>query len=137
MDQQIIYPLDNGGVAVIIPAPECGWTIEEIAAKDVPAGKSFAIVDVSDIPTDSTFRDAWEYADKIVINIDKAKEITKTRLRTERAPLLQNLDIAFQRALETGADTSTIVAEKQRLRDITNAVDTCATLDELRTLKVE
>ena len=137
MNQQIIYPLDNGGVAVIIPAPECGLTIEEIAAKDVPAGKSFAIVDVSDIPTDNTFRDAWEYADKIVINIDKAKEITKTRLRAERAPLLQNLDVAFQRALETGADTSTIVAEKQRLRDITNVVNTCATLDELRTLKVE
>jgi hypothetical protein len=61
MNQRIIYPTDEGGVAVIVPAPECGLTIEEIAAKDVPAGKPFKIVDVTDIPSDRTFRDAWEY----------------------------------------------------------------------------
>jgi hypothetical protein len=60
MNQRIIYPTDNG-VAVIVPAAECGLTTEEIAAKDVPAGKPFKIVDVADIPTDRTFRDAWEY----------------------------------------------------------------------------
>ena len=64
MTQRIIYPTDEGGVAIIIPAPEAleTMTIEEIAAKDVPAGKEFKIVDVSDIPTDRTFRNAWEYA---------------------------------------------------------------------------
>jgi hypothetical protein len=62
MNQRIIYPTDDGGVAVIIPADECGLTIEEIAAKDVPAGKPFKIVNVSDIPSDRTFRAAWEYA---------------------------------------------------------------------------
>ena len=61
MNQRIIYPNDDGGVAIIIPA-DCGLTIEEIAAKDVPVGKPFQIVDVADIPTDRTFRDAWEYA---------------------------------------------------------------------------
>lgn len=61
MNQRIIYPTDEGGVAVIIPAPNCGFTIDEIAAKDVPPGKPFKIVDVADIPTDRTFRDAWEY----------------------------------------------------------------------------
>jgi hypothetical protein len=63
MNQRIIYPTDDGGVAIIIPAPEylAEHTIEEIAAKDVPAGKPFKIVDVADIPTDRTFRDAWEY----------------------------------------------------------------------------
>ena len=61
MNQRIIYPTDDGGVAVIVPAPECGLTIEEIAAKDVPAGKAYKIVDVADIPTDRTFRNAWEY----------------------------------------------------------------------------
>ena len=61
MNQRIIYPTDNGGVAVIIPAPDCGLTIEEIAAKDVPVGKPYKIVDVADIPTDRTFRNAWEY----------------------------------------------------------------------------
>ena len=62
MNKRIIYPTSDGGVAVIVPAPDCGLTIEEIAAKDVPAGKQFKIVDVSDIPEDRTFRNAWEYA---------------------------------------------------------------------------
>ena len=61
MNTRIIYPTDDDGVAIIIPAPDCGLTIEEIAAKDVPSGKPYKIVDVSDIPEDRTFRDAWEY----------------------------------------------------------------------------
>jgi hypothetical protein len=61
MNQRIIYPTDDGGVAVIVPAVECGLTIEEIAIKDVPAGKPYKIVGISDIPTDRTFRNAWEY----------------------------------------------------------------------------
>jgi hypothetical protein len=59
--KRIIYKTPEGGVAVIVPAPECGLTIEEIAAKDVPTGKPFKIVDVNDIPSDRTFRNAWEY----------------------------------------------------------------------------
>jgi hypothetical protein len=62
MNQRIIYPTDDGGVAIIIPA-DCGLTIEEIAAKDVPEGKPFKIVDVADIPTDRTFRNAWEFTE--------------------------------------------------------------------------
>lgn len=62
MNQRIIYPTDNGIVAVIIPA-DCGLTIEQIAAKDVPAGKPYQIVDVSEIPSDRTFRNAWEYTE--------------------------------------------------------------------------
>jgi hypothetical protein len=62
MNQRIIYPTDDGGVAVIVPADECGLTIQEIAAKDVPAGKPYKIVDVADVPSDRTFRGAWEYA---------------------------------------------------------------------------
>lgn len=68
----------------------------------------------------------------ITINLDKAKIITKERLRSEREPLLAAQDVAFQRALESGADTASIVAEKQRLRDITNLADTATTLDELK-----
>ena len=61
MNQRIIFPTDDGGVAVIVPSPNClqEHTIEEIAAKDVPAGKPYKIVDVSDIPSDRTFRNAW------------------------------------------------------------------------------
>jgi hypothetical protein len=72
----------------------------------------------------------------IVINIDKAKAITKDRLRAERSPLLQEQDVAFQRALESGEDTAAIVAEKQRLRDITKLADQATTLDELKELEV-
>lgn len=73
----------------------------------------------------------------ITVNLNKAKEITKDRLRQERAPLLAAQDVAFQRALETGADTSEIVAEKQRLRDITLLAEQATTLDELKALKAE
>lgn len=72
----------------------------------------------------------------ITINLDKAKVITKERLRSEREPLLAAQDVAFQRALETGEDTSAIVAEKQRLRDITKLADQATTLDELKALGV-
>lgn len=66
-DQRIIYPTDEGGVAVIIPAPEWltqeGNTLEALAAKDVPAGKPWQIVGAVDIPTDRFFRAAWEWAE--------------------------------------------------------------------------
>jgi hypothetical protein len=62
MTQRIIYKTIDGGVAVLIPAPEClqTRTIEEIAQKDVPTGVPYKIVDVADIPSDRTFRSAWE-----------------------------------------------------------------------------
>ena len=73
----------------------------------------------------------------ITVDIDKAKALTKDRLRAERTPLLAAQDVLFQRALESGSDTAAIVAEKQRLRDITSQVDTCTTLDELRGLSCQ
>ena len=73
----------------------------------------------------------------ITINLNKAKEIKKDSLRQDRQELLQLLDVQFQRALETGADTSAIVAEKQRLRDITNLCNTAETVEELKQITVE
>ena len=63
--KRIIYPTDDGGVAIVIPAPEAlkSMTIEEIAAKDAPAGKPFKIIDITDVPSDRTFRNAWEYTE--------------------------------------------------------------------------
>ena len=57
-NKRIIYQNNEGGVAVLIPA-DCGLTIEEIAAKDVPTGRPYQIVDVSDVPTDREWRDEW------------------------------------------------------------------------------
>ena len=73
----------------------------------------------------------------ITINMDKAKAITKARLRVEREPLLAAQDVAFQRALESSADTSAIVAEKQRLRDITKLADAATTLDALKAITLK
>lgn len=63
LNKRIIYPNDSGGVSILIPAPECGLSIEEIAAKDVPADKPYKIIDVTDVPSDRTFRNAWEYVE--------------------------------------------------------------------------
>ena len=73
----------------------------------------------------------------IIIDITKAKDITKDRLRAERKPLLEKQDILFMQAQEAGSDTSAIVAEKQRLRDITQQVDTMSTVEELKQASVE
>lgn len=72
----------------------------------------------------------------ITIDFNKAKEVTRNRLRAERAPLLSALDVQFQRNLESGADNTSVVAEKQRLRDITKLVDECTNVDELKALNM-
>ena len=72
----------------------------------------------------------------ITISIPKAKDITKNRLRADRKPLLEAQDILFMQAQESGADTTDIVAEKQRLRDITKDADACTTTDQLKALSV-
>jgi hypothetical protein len=131
----IVYTNDLGGVSVCTPTGELD--IEAVKTKDTP--EHSVIVDASALPNaDNDFFNAWELNEETVsVNIDKAKAITKDRLRAERTPLLAAQDVAFQRALEANGDTAAIVAEKQRLRDITSQVDTCTTLDELRGLSCQ
>jgi|TARA_R100000479_G_scaffold24964_1_gene9443 hypothetical protein len=62
-NKRIIYPNDEGGVSIIVPSDNCGLTVEEIAAKDVPAGTAYQIVDVADVPSDRSFRNAWTYVE--------------------------------------------------------------------------
>jgi hypothetical protein len=133
--QVIIFSNTNNGVSVCVPTGEL--PIEQVLAKDAPQGA--IIVDDATLPQGdgALFFDAWELADgSVSVNLDKAKAMTKTRLRAEREPLLQAQDVLFQRALESNGDTSAIVAEKQRLRDITNLVDAETTLEGLRAIKV-
>lgn len=134
MSQCIIFTNEAGGVSVTIPTGEI--SIEAVQAKDTPKGS--LIVNTSDLPNQhNDFFDAWELVDgKVEVSLAKATELTKKRLRAEREPLLTAQDVAFQRALETGADTTLIVAEKQRLRDITSLADTATTLEGLRAIKV-
>ena len=125
MDTQlIIHPNKEGGIAVMHPATECGLSIEEIAAKDVPQGLPHVIVSSSDLP-DRYFRRAWTYdftsESTITIDIEKAKDIQRNKWRAARAPKLAALDLKFMRALEAGdlERQTEIVAEKQALRDVT------------------
>jgi hypothetical protein len=142
MTQQIIFQNDDGGVAVVTPSPEwlsqAGNTVEKLAEMRVPAGKAFAIVATADIPDDRDFRNAWELSNgAISVSMTKAKAITKDRLRAEREPLLAAQDVLYMRALETGGLLDGIVAEKQRLRDITQLADQATTLDELKAITVQ
>ena len=139
---KIIYTNSDGTVSIVQPVlteinPNTGkpFTIEEIAEKDIEKGISYEIVDDSAIPTDRSFRDAWKQNDKTIeTDIDKAKEIHKTNIREARTSKLQELDIEFQKAQETSADTSDIVAKKQALRDAPAAagISTAATETDLK-----
>jgi hypothetical protein len=133
MTQAIIFTNDNGGVSVCIPTGEL--SIQAVKEKDTPAGS--LIVNTADLPNQyNDFFDAWELVDgEVEVSLAKAKEVTKKRLRAEREPLLAAQDVLFQRAQEANADTTAIVAEKNRLRGITDLADSATTLEGLRAIK--
>ena len=126
----IIYTNNNGNVSLCQPTGEI--SIEDVLAKDCP--DHAIIVNSADLPNEhNDFFNAWELADgKVSVNLAKAVSITQDRLRAERKSLLEAQDVLFNRALESGTDTTAIVVEKQRLRDITKISVT--TLDELKGL---
>ena len=110
---KIIYTNSDGTVSIIIPAGDVNDAI-----KDVPSGLSYEIVEDSVIPTDRSFRNAWKQNSKTIeTDMTKAKEIHKDKIRIARTPKLAELDIEFQKALETSSSTTDIVAKKQALRD--------------------
>ena len=134
VENVIIFTNEKGGVSVCVPSGEL--PIEQVQAKDIPAGVQSYVVGVASLPTEhDDFFDAWEQTEGVVtVNITKARELTKVRLRREREPLLAAQDVLFQRAMEAGSDTTAIVAEKKRLRDITTLADAETTLTGLRAL---
>ena len=110
---RIIYTNSDGTVSIITPAGDVNDAI-----KDVPSGLSYEIVEDSAIPTDRSFRNAWKQNSKTIeTDMTKAKEIHKDKIRIARTPKLAELDIEFQKALETSSSTTDIVAKKQVLRD--------------------
>lgn len=116
----ITYPQPNGQVAVIVPFDD-SISIEEIAAKNVPEGFPYKIVDSLNIEND--YFNAYEFheEDGAEVNIDKAKAIHLDKFREARKPLLESLDVQYMRALET-EDTvkaAEIAVKKQELRDVT------------------
>ena len=131
---KIIYTNDNGNVVVVTPV-STELTVDEIAAKDVPAGKSYTIVEDAQVPTDRSFRDAWALSDgSIQVEMTKAKDLMRDKIREVRKDLLASEDVTFMRAVETAdADAQAAsAARKQALRDaplasaISNASDVTA-----------
>ena len=134
-DSVILYTEDNGNLVVVTPADNCNLTVEQIQARDIPSSKTSYIVSRSKVPTDRSFRWAWKLnGSTIETDMTKAKEIHKTNIRKARISKLAELDIEFQRALETSADTTAIVAKKQALRDApsNSAIDSATTETELK-----
>ena len=121
-DKRVIWTDSvTGYVCTLTPSDNCKKTVEEIAKKDVPEGETYYILNTTDVPTDNIYWEAINYhpSQGFTYDIAKAKEVQKGLIRTAREPKLQELDIQFQRALETGESTSDIVANKQKLRDAT------------------
>ena len=115
--KRIIYQTIDGGVAVIVPSFNWGGTIEELAAKDVPTGRPYKIVDASEVPSDRIFRNAWEW-------------------REARKPLLTSLDIEFMKAVEAGDSSkqAEIASQKQALRDVTQTPIPGTTTEEIKSV---
>jgi len=110
---KIIYTNSDGTVSIITPAGDVNNAI-----KDVPSGLSYEIVEDSAIPTDRSFRNAWKQNSKTIeTDMAKAREIHKTNIREARVAKFAELDVEFQKALETSSSTTDIVAKKQALRD--------------------
>jgi hypothetical protein len=132
---RIIYPTPEGGVAVIIPTGEL--PIEEVAAKDVPEGVPYEIVDEADIPSDRFFRNAWVMGDCCVEHdLDKCKEIGHDRRRQQRAEEFKPYDEVIMKQIP-GADAAAAEAARQAIRDkyadMQDAIEAAATPDEIKT----
>lgn len=145
MSGRILYERPDGGVSIVCPAQPYDertgtgtkLTIQEIAAKDVPLGVPYRIVDSSELPTDRTFRNAWVMSGiAVAVDMTKAREVHREHLRVLRAPVLAALDIAFLRAIEAGdvPRQAEIAAQKEALRTVTDdpAIDAATTPDELK-----
>jgi hypothetical protein len=126
-DKTIFYTDPSTGYLVSLAlSDKCTLTPEQIAEKDVPDKITYKILDTATVPTNYDFRDAWTYTDsKFGIDITKAREIHKNNIRYARTLKFAELDIEFQKAQETSADTSAIVDKKNALRNAPadNAID--------------
>lgn len=132
--KRIIYQNEFGGVSVIIPTGEL--SIEEVAAKDVPAGVPYEIVDASEIPSDRTFRGAWVMGDCCVEHdLDKCKEIGHDKRRQLRAEEFAPYDEVIAKQIP-GVDAAEAEAARQAIRDkysaVQDAIDAAATPEEIK-----
>lgn len=135
MQDVIVYTTDTGGVAVVIPAAASGLSLAQIAVKDVPAGRVYAVVPAADIPPDRTFRNAWVLRNsRVEHDMGKAKDIAHDRRRAKRAGAFAPLDIEAT----IPAKAAAAEAKRQAIRDADAAlqtqIDAALTVDALKTL---
>lgn len=137
MDVVLHTDLITGRLAVTTPV---GYTAEMLVVLLRGRGITTQTVDSSQLPQDRNFRDAWEFGDAaqpVKEHWLKSVEITKARLRIERAPLLEAIDIQALRDIETtGSVKKATVDRKQALRDITLRADAATTRAELLSITV-
>lgn len=136
MNQRIIYQTADGGVVVVVPAPTCGLTVEEIAAKDVPQGVAFEIVTTDDIPADRTFRNAWKKTGKAVeVDVPKAKLIAHDKRRKMREAEFAPYDEVIMKQIP-GKDAAAAEAARAAIRDkyaaMQDAIDAAQTPDQIK-----
>ena len=146
MDHRIVYTKPDGGVSIVIPAE--GWRrpdepigdfLARVIDKDVPPDGIARVVLVPEIPSDRTFREAWSISsDKVVVDMTRARNVIRNILRDQRAPLLQALDVEYQRADESGDNDKKkdVAARKQILRDLPQdpRIEAATTPAELKAL---
>jgi hypothetical protein len=134
-DIRFIYENDEGGITIVTPSDKTDLTLDEIKDKCCPSGKTIVTINKSEMPSNRNFRNAWKLnSNNIETDMTKAKEIHKDNIRNARVSKLAELDIEFQKALETSASTTDIVSKKQALRDAPadSAITSAKTETELK-----
>ena len=130
MSKRIIFPTDNGGIAIIIPA----GAIED-CIKDVPAGKTFEIVDAADVPTDRTFRDAWAQSGKTIAhNLDKCKSIGHDMRRAARAAEFAPLDVEVTIPAKAAQAETARQVVRDKYATMQFAIDAANNVDALKVI---
>jgi hypothetical protein len=137
MSKVIIYNQENGIMAVCVPALNSGLTVEQIAEKDCPEGAK--IIDRTDLDSlDNAFRNAWSCDADMnpTIDMEKARNVWRDKIRIARKPKLEELDIEYMRKQEAGEDTSAIVTKKNKLRDFPAKaeIESASTVEELKAI---
>ena len=134
-DIRFIYENDEGGITIVTPSDKTDLTLDEIKDKCCPSEKTIVTINKSEMPSNRNFRNAWKLnSNNIETDMTKAKEIHKDNIRNARVSKLAELDIEFQKALETSASTTDIVSKKQALRDAPadSAITSAKTETELK-----
>jgi hypothetical protein len=133
MNERVVYATEDGGLAVIIPVPDCGLTVDEIAEKDVPTNVPFRIVGAHELPQDRMFREAWQFGETW-INMEKAKDVAHGLRRTARAKEFAPFDDAIAKQIpgkfETAEAARVLIREKYAQMQV--QIDASSSVEDLK-----